>query len=300
MPDTITHHVLCGWRVASELPLPEIPAWTGAPSHPIDVTVTAAPIEHVEEDGDAYLHIRSDGSTLLRIPGLVRILTRNGSEVVVDIERDDIVESWRLFLLGTALCHLCFQRGCLPLHAAALRIGGRTIAIAGHTGDGKSTLAAVLNRRGHPLLSDDITVVDVRADSNMMLPTFPRLRLWRDTLDELSIERGDLLPVREGLDKYTLDGGAGFDPSPVPLDAIVVLRNAERLALSPVTPAQAVVLLQARVQRRKLAERLGRKAALFGQVAAMVGMVPVLTLDRPLQFEALDATADLVEEAAAA
>jgi len=293
--------ILCGWRVRSNVPLPELLPWPGPASSEADVTITAAPIERQEEERTGYLHVRPDGSVLFQVPGLVRILTRHAREMIVDVECHDTTDSWRLFLLGTALNHLCLQRGCLPLHAATLRIGGRTVALAGQSGQGKSTLAAILGRRGHKLLSDDVAVLDVGPGPGITVrPAFPRLRLWRDTLDALSLYSDSLVPVREGIGKYTLDVSSGFDPAPAPLDAVIVLRKGETPALRRHGSAESVALLQSHVQRYGLVELLGRRAAVFAQTAAVAGAVPVLSLERPLRFETLEAMADMVEEALAA
>jgi len=42
------------------------------------------------------------------------------------------------------------------VHAAGVRIGGRLVLLVGGPGSGKSTLTALLLRRGHPMLGDDV------------------------------------------------------------------------------------------------------------------------------------------------
>ncbi len=292
---------LCGWRVRSDLPLPELRPWIGPADALPDVTVIHGPVpdrlESVALPG-TYRMVGTDGSVLLRIEGLVRILVQGGTTITVDILRREATEAWRLFLLGSGLGFLCHQRGLFPLHAASLRIGGRMVAVAGHTGIGKSTLALELTRRGHGLLSDDVTVLRMLPGAGAeVLPAFPRLKLWRDTMDALGVDASGLPRVREDMEKYDLRPDAGFDPAPGPLGGVVVLREGPGPVLSAVSAAAAVPLLQGFVFRPRVALHLGRQAGLFAQAAAIARAVPVYRLERPKRFDTLVAAAALIEEA---
>jgi len=244
-----------------------------------------------------YLMAGADGSVLIRVDGLVRILVRDGRSVTVEPLSNEAADSWRLFVLGSVLGYLCHQRGLFPLHAATLRIGGRTVAIAGHSGTGKSTLALALTRRGHGLLSDDMTVLQVERNAPVrVLPAFPRLKLWRASLDALGVGVEGLPRVRDGMEKFDLRPRAGFDPTVVPLDAILTLGEGPEpeLVLRPATTALPVV--RSYVYRPRMALYLGRQAAQFAQTAEIVRSVPVYRLDRPKRFDALAATVALIEE----
>ncbi|MBN2752095.1 MAG: hypothetical protein JXQ84_05240 [Rhodospirillaceae bacterium] len=291
---------LCGWRVHSTLSLPELLPWVGPCDADVDVAFADEAIDAdlVAAARGRYLYVTDDGAVLLQLPGRFRILTRGGVRVSVDADPLGAASGWRPFVLGAGLYHLCHQRNLFPLHAACLRIGERVVAIAGHSGMGKSTLAAVLNRRGHGLLSDDTVVLDVNsADGVTLLPSFPRLRLWQDVVKALDLTACPAIPVREGLAKYALEIGGGFDPAPMRLDAVILLEEGDGPVLHDVAPTAAVPLLQAYVHRPRLIELLGRQAAVFAQSAAIAGRVRVLRLERPLRFDVLEAVAALIESA---
>ncbi|WP_258073007.1 HPr kinase/phosphorylase [Xanthomonas arboricola] len=282
----------------STLLLPELPHWPASvtASDTSDVVIEEAPLPSLldaADPADTWLSIGADGSVLLQVPDLVRILVRGGRSIQVQRLRQDD-ESWRLFLLGSALGYLCLQRGLFPLHAACLRIGNRTVAIAGHSGAGKSTLSAALVRRGHGLLSDDLTVIRTEGDIEV-LPAFPRLKLWRDTLDSLQMPCVGLPQVRKGMDKFDLRPQSGFDPTPAPLDAIVILKEASEMSMQRHSPSAALPLLHNYLARPTAALRLGLRPATFAQAAAIARQVPVWHLLRPLRFDALDDGAELIE-----
>lgn len=289
---------LCGWRVRSDLLLPELPPWSGA-DVPADIVIEEGPVPDRLDPGAQeapWLSVAGDGAVLLQIQDLVRILVRGGCSIRVQRLRTQD-EGWRLFLLGSALAYLCLQRGLFPLHAASVRIGARTLAIAGHSGAGKSTLAAALVRRGHGLLSDDLTVLRGADGSGPIevLPAFPRLKLWREALNALQIPAGGLPRVREGMDKYDLSPQLGFDASAVPLDGVLLLSEAEVPTLQRCSAAAALPQLHRQLSRPRVADELGLRPAMFAQAAAISRTVPVWSLQRSRRFDALEATVDLIE-----
>ncbi len=288
---------LCGWRVRSDLSLPELLPWTGSAEKRPDVTITAGPVaEELAKPGvtGKWRSVGADGSVLLNIHKITRILVQNGTSITVDVLQRDSTASWRLFLLGSALGFLCHQRGLFPLHAATVKIGNRTVALAGHSQVGKSTLAFELTRRGHGLLSDDVTVL--RTEPRIeVLPAFPRLKLWRTTLTALGVETTGLPQVREAMEKYDLRPREGFDPAFVPLDAIVSLREGPEPILLVRSQAEAMPLVNGYVFRKQAALHLGRRAALFAQAALIANTVPVYSLERPKNFDMLPAAATLIE-----
>lgn len=292
--------LMCGWRVRSALPLPELRPWPGPEEAPVDIVIKTGVVpERLDETATSgkLVMVGADGSVLIRVDGLVHILVQGGRLVTVEPQGGDGAEVWRLFLLGSVVGYLCHQRGLFPLQAAALRINGRTVAVAGQSGLGKSTMALALVRRGHGLLSDDTTVLSVRAAKPVtVLPTFPRLKLWRASLDALGIPVEGLERVRAGMEKFDLRPREGFDPAPAPLDAILILGEADETSLVPCPAPAALALVRSHLNRQHIARDLNRHAALFAQAAEIARTVPVYRLDRPTRFDALNALVALVEE----
>ncbi len=289
---------LCGWRVRSTLPLPELAPWPDDDGRPADVAILEGGVPAELADPVApggTVTVGRDGTVLLRIPNLVRLLVRGGSEIRVEILRRETAAGWRLFLLGAGLGYLCHQRGLFPLHAASLNIGGRVVALAGMSGAGKSTLAMALVRRGHSLLSDDLTVLRTAPGEVMVLPAWPRLKLWADALEQFGLAAAGLPRVRDGMDKYDLSPMAAFDPAPMPLGAVVLLDRGSNLSMRRLEPIAAVPALDAFVHRAHAARLLGRRPALLAQAAAIAQSVPVWWLNRPMVFDLLEPAAALTE-----
>ncbi len=87
----------------------------------------------------------------------------------------------------------------LVLHASANVVDGIVVAFAGPCGAGKSTLAAILERAGHAVASDDALLLRAQRDTIYAVPAYPGLltRLSQRDAAMLFIEHGYRLEQRD-------------------------------------------------------------------------------------------------------
>jgi hypothetical protein len=193
--------------------------------------------------------------------------TRIEIAVAADAARADI----QAILDGMMAAALMLGRGDLPLHAATLVPpgGDAAIAFAGPSGIGKSTLAAIMSRRGWSLLADDVTRISIENGRPVAWPGAARLKLWSDMCDHLSIDVGPLEQVGRRA-KFLVPTAAA--PGPVPLRAVVILGN------DPAHPGQfqapalgdAFALLAANTYRVDLVSALQAECQHLESLAALV------------------------------
>lgn len=299
----MTDFLLCGWRVRSDIHLPELPRWPGD-SRPPDVEIVVESVPpHL---GDATpvplmadapvppplsIAVSPDGTTLLDVAGVARFLARGGRRVSVDpsVPKDD--PAVRLYLLGSMLATLSYQRGFIPLHACCLMLPqdsptpfpAGAVAISGDSGAGKSTLAATLTLQGIPILADDICVVDPSTPGGPVVwPSVARLKLWRDTVERLGLPIGSLECVREGIDKYAMHDVPMFHTEPTRLSAVYHLTRRAGAGGAPppdrVEGFAAVKLLHRCLYRPQIASAMGLDAALVRGGMALLGTTPLFQL----------------------
>lgn len=297
----MTERWLCGWRVRSGVPLPDLLPWTGddrSPDLTIRVGAVAARLDDPALGGLVFegplFQAARDGTCRFAVPGVaVYRIDAAGREVVVDPTVDPAASDVRLFLLGTVFGILCLRRGLLPLHASCVRVGDRAVAFAGPSGIGKSTLAAAFLTRGHTVLADDVTVVDLNgADGPIVLPAFPRLKLWRDALDGLGLDTGGLERVRGALEKYGLPLEHAFRPEPLPLAAVYHLIEAtdpRHAGLERLDGATGIAEMHHAVYRRGLMTRARQGAPILRGAARLAGQVEGFRFRRHRDLAALAA-----------
>jgi hypothetical protein len=181
----------------------------------------------------------------------------------------------------------------MPLHASVFGLNGSAVALAGPSGAGKSTLAALLAARGHEVLTDDICVVDAVNEASV-LPSTPRLRLWRDALDYLGIAAEGLPRAFSRREKYLIEGSEWAGTAPRKLAAIVLLsrKAGGAVAIERLRGAHSIFELQEVVHMLPAARALTLDSAIFAALTNLLGFgVTVWRLAMPDDRACLDAAA---------
>ncbi|HYP07360.1 MAG TPA: hypothetical protein VER03_14100, partial [Bryobacteraceae bacterium] len=176
----------------------------------------------------------------------------------------------------------------LPRHASCVRIGEGAVAFCGSSGAGKSTIAAGFEREGYPVLADDISVIDLSAPGGpMVLPSFPRIKLWRDAIDAFAVSTENLERSRPALEKYHVTTHSSFDTRPARLTAVYHLhetRGGEPEGISPMGALPALRDTYSNVYRRRLGQSLGGFEAMSNAVGRLCETVPVMRFGRERNF----------------
>jgi hypothetical protein len=241
--------------------------------------------------------------TVERLGGdrVFRLRYADDIEFIVDGAGREIWSTWpepwtvddvATYLLGSVFAFTLRRRGVTCLHASAVALEDRAIAVVGGLGAGKSTLAAAFATRGCAVISDDIVALSRIADEYVVHPGPPRIRLWPDSVRALYGSTDALPRLTPTWDKRFLDlTGAQYrlETRALPLTAIYVLGEraapealprVERLSapaglMAMVANTQANRLLDARMRAQEF-QCLGRVVASLG----VRRVVPPDDLDR--------------------
>ena len=270
--------LLCGWRVRSAVPLPELPVWGGDDREP-DIRIRLGPVSEGQAGliaSDLHGDLDADGAFLLNEPGVARYRVDTGCAVTIDPILDPASAAVRSHLFGTILGVLCHRRGLLPLHASCCLVGDSAVVFAGPRNSGKSTLAAMLARRGCALLADDVTPISwAELGRPMALAGVPCLRLTPDALDWLAVSRARALEPAYG--KMAVPGLAPIARRPASVHAIfhlAVTADPGPPELRPLGRPDAIGALYAMCFRGRLAYRMGLGEAAFAAVVRLAGDCP--------------------------
>jgi hypothetical protein len=210
---------------------------------------------------------------------------RDSTEFIVDAAASTIWSTWprtstpedtATYLLGPILAFVLRRRGTLSLHASAVVIDGRAIAVAAPPSGGKSTTAAAFADRGIAVVTDDVLPILWRGDDPWAVPGYPRVRLWPETVGARYGAAEALPLLTPTWTKRYLDVSARFPRQPLPLGAIVVLR--ERVAgaprIAPLGGHEAAMQLVANSSMALYLDPNMRVAELDG-IGALVERVPL-------------------------
>lgn len=232
------------------------------------------------------------GDADLSFPGVADFRVEEGRRVAIRAARDVPERNIRLYLLGSAMGLVLHQRGLFPLHANAVELRGRAIAVAGPSGAGKSTLAAWFHRQRLRLIGDDVCVLRPCEGAVLAYPGVPRLRLWGNALEATGQDRSGLerayagddewdkwdVPVQEA--EVVRDGLA--------LAAVYILADGDLLKIERLSGVEAASALFDHTYRGDLIEKVGLAATHWKTVLTLLERVPVYRLERPFDLTRLD------------
>ncbi|MEJ0025008.1 MAG: hypothetical protein WDN01_03175 [Rhizomicrobium sp.] len=241
-----------------------------------------------------------DNEIQLAVGDIARFRMRAGNEIVVDALPGASERDVRVYLLGAALGMLCHQRALLPLHANAVVMRGRVVAIAGCSGAGKSTLAAHYHDKGYEILSDDVCAVSFPDEgAPLAWPGIPRLRLWRDSAEASGRDVERLEQVADGLEKYHWPVKLHAALEGLPLERIYVLSDAgrgTRPGISRLTGSDALEAVMEQTFRREYLGLMDGARQRFANGIALLASVPVFRVPWPHDFGLLAAEAARLED----
>lgn len=263
----------------------ELPLLARAPQqHPADIVIR---LGAVAPDDIAAPDLRRR-----TIPGLFRYECRGGAEAVIEPAPGADPAGVADMITSRVLTIMAYQRGLLPLHAAAVRAGADLVAIAGPSGAGKSTLAAALVARGLPLAADDM--VAVRAEDPMLASGGAcRLKLSPASVAEVGWPASGwpLANDTEGKRLVEPPGPATHGAAWLPLRAIFWLSRGEQAAASPRSPLEAAAGAADMIRSPEL---IGAKADHWARWLALCSRTPIVSLTVPPHLASLPRLADLV------
>lgn len=242
------------------------------------------------------LFYRSPAGFLVRFPDYADFVVDPTGQAVSCHPCEDLTPATRDHIfLNQVMPLVRGLRGEAVFHASAVDLLGAATAFLAASGLGKSTLAAALSIRGHPILTDDALVVRRDGANHIVDPSIPNVRLWRDSEDAVIAGPARVSEPVSYTEKRALVGSARLRFSPVarPLRAAYVLgsQDAGEIEITPVDGAAATIEW---VQHSFLMDVYDRdvRARHFVSTTELAGAVPLFHLAYPRRYELLDDVAE--------
>jgi len=237
------------------------------------------------------------GQFLLTLDRVAKYLVEGGTRITIEPAPGVNDDEVRLFLMGAVWSALLLQRGLLPLHGSAIRVKDGAVVFAGPSGNGKSTLAAALMERGHPFVTDELCALDVKENSPpTLLPGFPQIQLWADSLRRLDWDIRHLAPVRPGLGKFVvpLENDTIGAPLPVARLYVMVVGNKPSYRIKPLQGRNRIYTVIDCTYRVKHVAGHGLSTPHFKQCCDTARHIDVKRLERPMVPFDLESLVNLI------
>jgi hypothetical protein len=230
------------------------------------------------------------------------IINQAGTEIWATWPDNLTLEDTATYLLGPILGFVLRRRGVVCLHASAVAIGDRSIAIVGAAGAGKSTTAAAFAKAGFPVLTDDVLPLLDQKQKFLIQPAYPRVRLWPSSVKALYGEADALPCLTPNWNKRYLNlaqEGYQFQQQPLPLGAIYILRDRTTSPTAPflenLLSHTGLITLISNTYANNLLDKKMR-AAEFDLLSRVVANVPLRQVTPHADLNRISQLCDLILE----
>lgn len=203
-----TYHAF-GLTISSEIEIPEFLQASGKSQVHISLGKVPDNISNIYKQGFRFQISKNE--FLLRFKTWAEFYVKDGKQIIIQPEDGVDERDVRAFLLSPVIAILLHQRGILPLHSSGIILKNKAVLFAGNSGAGKSTIAMALNRKfKYPLISDDISAINIINDKPVVFSSFPSVKLWDDSLEMLNIPIEEMPYIRKDVLKRRYDNNANY------------------------------------------------------------------------------------------
>jgi len=163
----------------------------------------------------------------LDVPDVGRFWIRDGKEILMDTEPGLSHELLSLYVLGSCMGAILYQRGSFLLHGSCIAKEGKGVLLIGISGVGKSTMAREFLSRGWQLVTDDVASIVEKDGHFSVQASYPAQKLWQDALHQYDLHGAPILQ-EERREKFSVNASACFREGLTPLKAIVNLHAGDQ------------------------------------------------------------------------
>ncbi len=239
----------------------------------------------------------NDDEFYLDVRNVAQYQAIKGSKILYSLYENADKASVELFLQGSVFGAILHQQGILPFHGCSFDYKGKGILICGNSGAGKSSVTMAFCLNGARLINDDITPVRVSESQSLMIPMKSKIKLWDDSLEQLNINRQDLVRIRPQLKKYYIEADIVIkEERPIDHFFILYVHNKNEYVVQELDGMKKYNALRKQIYRRSYLKGMPeREKQYFMELFKLAPSCRVTVITRPDKSRIHD-TMDKIKE----
>jgi hypothetical protein len=240
-----------------------------------DVTIQRGTVPRLPQDS-----FHAHNAIVGMMPDVGLFYMKDGREVmyepVAGLLDNEIVPD----IMGAAMSAILVQRGNLVLHASAVATNDSAIAFLGHSGYGKSTLAAAFREAGYGWVTDDVLAITPDQSQPYVTASFPNGKLLPDTAAALGYRANSLQPLHQNAVKLTYRADTSFVHDLAPLKKIYLLAWGDEDRIIPLPQSKGILAIHHYSRGLEALTNTTSQSIYFQKAAQLVRQVPMAILQR--------------------
>ncbi|MCG2590289.1 hypothetical protein [Rhodohalobacter sulfatireducens] len=195
--------------------------------------------------------------------------------------------SLELYMNGSIYGAILHQRQILPLHGSSFIFNHSGVMFCGDSGAGKSSLTTSFCLNGAGFLTDDVTPILFKEEKPHIWPKSGKIKLWDDSLQQLSREKQDLTKIRPEDEKYYLEIESNREEA-YPLHTILILQVTEddEVSFEKVQKVEAFSYLHQEIYRREyLFAMPDAESDYLKKISAICNEISIFRVNRPISIQ---------------
>lgn len=209
----------------------------------------------------------------------------DGKKIMVEPDEGAIDSEIQLFILGIAFGFLMNQMDVFPIHGSTVNMGTSCLTFIGHSGAGKSSLAAGFVERRFQLLTDDVSRIGLIKNVHHVYASYPSQKMCEDTVRYMEIDHDPQKRVMNRMNKIYVNDRSRFSIDVKPIGAVIEIFPSE-VSDPLLIRLEKREALQALITHSYAKELMGQCMDLvkhFRFCSELAITVPVYRLIRPLE-----------------
>lgn len=213
----------------------------------------------------------------------------NRTEIIFDIKIKAEEQTAMAWFYGLVLSGVLHLNDLFALHASGVLHQGHLHLFCGHSGMGKSTIAAQLRSRGYPLFTDDKCVLhwDSARNGYLASPSLQVMRLWKNSVEQIAHADflTDPVPVvfKSNKSQFRIKASELIREAQ-PLKSIYILAQVPaegELKCIPLKGIRKLRFLRKQIFRENMVSGFNKEGVLWAFLQQLIQEVPVYLLRRP-------------------
>lgn len=212
-----------------------------------------------------------------------KMLVSKGIQVTIQPKEGTHKDVIRSLFMAWGLGALLHQRNVFPLHGSVISLGNACVAFCAPSGTGKSSLAALLVKRGYTLLDDNIAAIRFIDGAYMVYPGTSVIKFPLDVLKKSGDSFARLGTFQSFLDKSVVVMRQDFPVYPQPLRKVYVLTRSGQpgFALSPLSGDSRFDSLMKNTFCPQFLRGMNKYSQHFRTVRSLANQLPMVGVQLP-------------------